>query len=129
MGRSADGTAAGQRGRAGQPNRGIEMSPVEDRGGSGGATPAGGEAKGDGAAKSGQEAATKSVQKGGRIIAIVIAVTLVLYLFGDRYTPYTSQARVEGFVVGVAPKVAGAVTKVSVINNQTVKEGQPLIEI
>lgn len=107
------------------------MSSVDEKGGSGGATPAGGEAKTDGTAKNGggQEATTKSVKKGGRIVAIVIAVSLVLYLFGDRYTPYTSQARVEGFVVGVAPKVAGAVTKVSVINNQTVKEGQPLIEI
>jgi hypothetical protein len=105
------------------------MSPVEEKGGSGGATPAGGEAKGDGAAKNDQQATTKSVKKGGRIVAIVIAVSLLLYLFGDRYTPYTSQARVDGFVVGVAPKVAGEVTKVSVINNQAVKEGQPLIEI
>lgn len=105
------------------------MSPVEEKGGSGGAAPAGGEAKADGAAKNGQQATTKSVKKGGRIVAIVIVVSLLLYLFGDRYTPYTSQARVDGFVVGVAPKVAGEVTKVSVINNQTVKEGQPLIEI
>ena len=105
------------------------MSPVEEKGGSGGAAPAGGDAKADGAAKNGQQATTKSVKNGGRIVAIVIAVSLLLYLFGDRYTPYTSQARVDGFVVGVAPKVAGEVTKVSVINNQTVKEGQPLIEI
>lgn len=70
-----------------------------------------------------------TVKKGGRIVAIVIALSLVLYLFADRYTPYTSQARIEGFVVGVAPKIAGAVTKIDVVNNQAVKAGQPLVEI
>lgn len=69
------------------------------------------------------------VKKGGRIVAILIVVSLLLYLFADRYTPYTSQARVQGYVVGIAPKVAGAVTKLSVGNNQAVKAGQPLFEI
>jgi multidrug resistance efflux pump len=69
------------------------------------------------------------VKKGGRIVAIVLVVSLVLYLVADRYTPYTSQARIDGYVVGVAPNVAGAVTKLSVGNNQAVKAGQPLFEI
>ncbi|AXK72402.1 HlyD family secretion protein [Lysobacter sp. TY2-98] len=75
------------------------------------------------------DAAGKSARKGGRIVAGVIVASLVLYLLADRYTPYTSQARVEGFVVGVAPKVAGMVTKVQVGNNQSVKAGQSLIQI
>ena len=62
-------------------------------------------------------------------MVIAILLSLVWYLLADRYTPYTSQARVEGFVVGVAPQVAGIVTKVSVTNNQQVEEGQPLFEI
>ena len=69
------------------------------------------------------------VKRGGRIVAIVIAVSLLLYLLGDRYTPYTSQARIEGYVVGVAPKVAGAVTRMSIANNQAVKAGQVLLEV
>jgi len=73
--------------------------------------------------------APRSVKTGGRIVALVIVVSLVLYLLADRFTPYTSQARVEGYVVGVAPKVAGAVVKVHVGNNQAVKAGQPLVEI
>jgi multidrug resistance efflux pump len=81
------------------------------------------------AAPDAQDAASQSVKKGGRIVAAVIATSLLLYLLADRYTPYTSQARIEGYVVGVAPKVAGAVTEVSVSNNQSVKAGQPLIEI
>lgn len=82
---------------------------------------AGGGAKG--------EDAKGRVRKGGYIIAGVIALSLLLYLLADRYTPYTSQARIEGYVVGVSPKVAGAVTKMSVSNNQAVKSGQPLVEI
>lgn len=73
--------------------------------------------------------AAKQTRNVGRIVAIVIAVSLLLYWLADRFTPYTSQARVDGYVVGVAPKVAGEVVKVSVINNQTVKAGQPLFEI
>ncbi len=75
------------------------------------------------------EDANGRVRKGGYIIAGVIALSLLLYLLADRYTPYTSQARIEGYVVGVSPKVAGAVTKMSVSNNQAVKSGQPLVEI
>jgi multidrug resistance efflux pump len=73
--------------------------------------------------------AKATVKKGRRIIAVVIVVSLVLYLVADRYTPYTSQARIEGFVVGVAPTVAGSVTKIAVANNQTVKAGQVLFEV
>jgi len=73
--------------------------------------------------------AKASVRKGGLIVVGVIALSLLLYLLADRYTPYTSQARIEGYVVGVAPKVAGAVTKMSVRNNEPVKAGQALVEI
>jgi multidrug resistance efflux pump len=36
---------------------------------------------------------------------------------------------VQGFVVGVAPKIAGLVTNVWVKNNQEVEEGERLFEI
>ena len=93
---------------------------VEEKGAAGGA-PA------DGAGKGGD--AKQTVRKGGRLVAGAIALSLLLYLLADRYTPYTSQARIEGYVVGVAPKVAGAVTRVAVSNNQPVKSGQVLVEI
>jgi multidrug resistance efflux pump len=80
-------------------------------------------------APAGQDQAGKTVRKGGRWVAAAIVLTLLLYLFADRFTPYTSQARIEGYIVGVAPKVAGEVTKVAVANNQTVKYGQTLFEI
>ncbi|TDI59841.1 MAG: HlyD family secretion protein [Alphaproteobacteria bacterium] len=73
--------------------------------------------------------ASKSVKRGGQIIGLVIVLSLAWYLTADRFTPYTSQARVEGYVVGVAPKVAGLVTQVWVKNNQEVKQGQRLFQI
>ena len=47
------------------------------------------------------------------------------YFVSDRLTPYTSQARVQAFVVPVAAEVSGKVLKVHVRNNDTVKPGQP----
>lgn len=79
--------------------------------------------------KTQEQAAETSVKKGVWIILLAILLSLTWYLLGDRFTPYTSQARVQGYVVGVAPKVAGLVTNVWVKNNQEVQEGERLFEI
>jgi multidrug resistance efflux pump len=71
----------------------------------------------------------QGVKRGLMIVVLLIVVSLGWYLLADRYTPYTSQARVQGYVVGVAPKVAGLVTAVWVENNQEVEAGQALFEI
>jgi multidrug resistance efflux pump len=76
-----------------------------------------------------QADAAGAVKRGGLGIALIILVSLGWYLLADRFTPYTTQARVQGYVVGVAPKVAGMVTEVWVRNNQDVDEGQRLFEI
>ncbi len=76
-----------------------------------------------------EEAATASVRKGASIIGLLILLSLSWYLLADRFTPFTTQARVQGYVVGVAPKVAGVVTQVWVKNNQGVEAGQPLFEV
>lgn len=73
--------------------------------------------------------APATVKKGGLAVVIVILLSLLWYLVGDRYTPYTTQARVDGYIVGVAPEVSGTVTKVLVSNNQKVKAGQILFSI
>ena len=79
--------------------------------------------------QSDEKSAVSSVKKGAAAILLVIVASLVWYLLSDRFTPYTSQARIQGYVVGVAPKVAGVVTKVWVSNNQEVTADQPLFEI
>ncbi len=76
-----------------------------------------------------ENTAGDSVKTGGLLIGLLIVLSLSWYLLADRFTPFTSQARVQGYVVGVAPKVAGVVTQVWVENNQEVEAGQPLFEI
>jgi len=73
--------------------------------------------------------AKASVKKGTITVFSVIVLSLIWYLLADRFTPYTDQARVQGYVVGVAPKVAGVVTQVWVTNNKKVQEDQPLFQI
>lgn len=70
-----------------------------------------------------------TVNKGGLTVFIMILLSLAWYLVADRYTPYTTQSRVQGYIVGVAPKVAGIVTKVWVNNNQEVEKGQQLFQV
>ena len=75
------------------------------------------------------DAASRAVKRSGASVALVIILSLLWYLAADRFTPYTTQARVEGYVVGVAPKVAGLVTQVWVSNNRLIEEGDRLFEI
>ena len=71
--------------------------------------------------------------KGSRIgmiiVLLLIVLSLVWYFVADRLTPYTSQARVQSFVVPIAAEVAGTVLKVHVKNNDEVQRGQPLLDI
>jgi multidrug resistance efflux pump len=67
-----------------------------------------------------------------KIILIVLALLFVLFVYrvlSDRYTPYSSQARVETFLTQVAPEVAGDVLEVDVKDNVQVRKGQQLFRI
>ena len=80
-------------------------------------------------AASAKVVADRAINRGALTLLAVILATLAWYLAADRMTPYTSQARIEGFVVGVAPKVAGLITEVLVENNSWVEAGQPLFVV
>jgi len=71
----------------------------------------------------------KGTRIGTLIVLTLIAGSLVWYFAADRLTPYTSQARVQAFVVPVAAEVSGTVLKVHVKNNDEVKQGQALFVI
>jgi len=71
----------------------------------------------------------KGTRIGAGIIATLIGLSLTLYFVGDRLTPYTSQARIQAFVVPVAAEVSGKVKKVYIKNNDEVQPGQPLFDI
>jgi len=67
-----------------------------------------------------------------KIILVILLLLLVLFVYhvlSDRYTPYTSQARVETFLTQVAPEVAGDVLEVDVKDNGAVRKGQLLFRI
>ena len=75
------------------------------------------------------QAPARAVNRGALLVLLVIVLSFAWYLFADRFTPYTRQARLQGFVVGVAPEVAGVVSEVRVRNDQEVAAGQPLFLI
>lgn len=67
-----------------------------------------------------------------KILLVAIALLFVLFTYhvvADRYTPYTSQARVETFLTQIAPEVAGDVVAVGVTDNSPVRKGQLLFRI
>lgn len=67
-----------------------------------------------------------------KIILITIGILVGLFVYhvlADRFTPYTSQARVVTFMTQIAPEVAGDVTTVSVKDNSPVTKGQPMFVI
>jgi multidrug resistance efflux pump len=66
---------------------------------------------------------------GAILVLVLIVASLAWYFISDRLTPYTSQARVQAFVVPVAAEVSGTVLKVHVKNNDEVQQGQPLFDI
>jgi len=67
-----------------------------------------------------------------KIILVVFFLLLILFIYhvlSDRFTPYTSQARVESFLTQIAPEVAGDVLEVGVKDNGQVRKGQLLFRI
>ena len=67
-----------------------------------------------------------------KIVLVALGTLLVLFIYhvlSDRYTPYTSQARVETFMTQVAPEVAGDVLEVGAKDNGAVQKGQLLFRI
>jgi multidrug resistance efflux pump len=67
-----------------------------------------------------------------RVILIALILLLVLFVYhvlSDRFTPYTSQARVDTFLTQIAPEVAGDVQLVGVKDNGTVRKGDLLFRI
>ena len=62
--------------------------------------------------------------------AIGIAVVFFIYFVAaDRTTPFAGDARVQAFIIRVAPEVSGRVKSVPVTDNQIVEAGDTLLEL
>ena len=79
--------------------------------------------------QSGAAPAGKGSRVGASIVLTLIVVSLLWYFVAGRLTPFSSQARVQAFVVPVATEVAGKVIAVHVRNNDDVERGQALFDI
>ncbi len=61
---------------------------------------------------------------------IVLCLLLFVgHILADKYTPYTSNGRVEAFVVPIVPEVSGTLAEIKVKNNQLVVNDQILAVI
>lgn len=76
-----------------------------------------------------EELPNDPVRRWTLILLGIALVLIVLHLFADRFTPYTSQARLNALVVPVAAEVSGSVIEVDVANNEVVSAGQILFRI
>ena len=64
-----------------------------------------------------------------RIVLFVCLAVLVWYLFADRVTPYTDQARVASLTIPIVPRVSGHLTRVNVRLHSVVSEGEVLFQL
>ncbi len=64
-----------------------------------------------------------------RIVLLLAAIIFIWYIFSDRHTPYTTQARITEIIVPVTPRVSGYLIDVRVKLNSVVKTGDLLFQI
>jgi multidrug resistance efflux pump len=69
------------------------------------------------------------VRKWTLVVLVICFVIFGYSLIADRLVPYTSQAVVQAYIVGIAPEVAGRIIAVGVEDNQQVKAGQILFSV
>ena len=62
-------------------------------------------------------------------IALVLAATAVTYWAHSRRFEQTDDAQVDGSISNVGPRITGTVTAVYVVENQSVKAGDPLVDV
>ena len=64
-----------------------------------------------------------------RCLWVFALALFVWYLFLDRMTPYTANARVKALVVDAVPQVSGVIAAVAVSNGQIVEQGTLLARL
>jgi multidrug resistance efflux pump len=85
-------------------------------------------------AKSTAEPSKKSGDLTGlrRITLVAVAIAIIVFLYyviADRTTPFAGDARVQAFVLRIAPELNGRVASVGVTDNSVVEQGTELFRI
>jgi membrane fusion protein (multidrug efflux system) len=63
------------------------------------------------------------------LLLVLVAVAVYAVYLHFRYRVSSDDANVDGHVTAIAPQVSGNVIEVAVLDNQTVKAGQLLVQI
>jgi len=71
----------------------------------------------------------KSIKKVSYIVLLITALFFVWYVSADRHTPYTDQARIQGLITPVSPRVSGFVTDVNIKLHSKVNAGDVLFQL
>ncbi|MEZ9926311.1 HlyD family secretion protein [Vibrio breoganii] len=69
------------------------------------------------------------VKKITRNVFIVVGLIFVWYLFADRHTPWTDEARVQAYVIPITPQVSGKILEVNVAQDDVIERGSQLFRI
>ncbi len=64
-----------------------------------------------------------------KVLSLTFIVLFLYIIIADRHAPLTTEGRVHGHVVQVAPEVSGRVTEVMVKNNESVRKGDILFKL
>ncbi len=64
-----------------------------------------------------------------RIVLLLAAIVFIWYVYSDRFTPYTDQARVTEITIPVVPRISGNLIDVRVKLHSAVKTGDLLFQI
>ena len=70
-----------------------------------------------------------SIKKVSLIVLLITAIFFVWYVSSDRHTPYTDQARIQGLITPVSPRVSGFVTDINIKLHSRVKAGDMLFQL
>jgi len=70
-----------------------------------------------------------SIKKVSLIVLVLSALFFVWYVSADRHTPYTDQARIQGLITPVSPRVSGFVTAINIKLHSRVKAGDVLFQL
>jgi multidrug resistance efflux pump len=73
--------------------------------------------------------AADPVRKWTLVTLAIVVVLLAWYVAADRFTPFSSQARIDAYVIPIAPRVTGNVRSVGIVNNQRVAPDDVLLQL
>ncbi|MEQ9330026.1 HlyD family secretion protein [Thalassobaculum sp.] len=83
----------------------------------------------DAPSSSAEASSSSRLRRASLFLLVLAAATFTYFVVADRTTPFSSDARVQAFVLRVAPEITGRVLDVHVTDNARIEAGAPLFTI